>query len=166
MLLRPDGSKTAWLALRAETIGNPPPNTIAVRGALITDPGGHLGESPRPITLRRNARSCCLLGAQPGEIEQPVQPTSPHWLCRADLDPGRYEATPGFEVVWIVYNWGAGWWEARVRPTRPPSAASSASGLVAQWAQAFLEAEPGKFIPADADTLWTAYKTHAATVMA
>jgi len=135
---------------------------LVIEGALVQGSPSQLGSSAEPpLVLPVGATRRRILGAHPGQIDEPVPPTRPRWMEEIGLQQQSFEHEPPFEPVWVLTEWRLGERQrVRVRHPQPPSTEPAGGpAAVAAWIEALLTFEP----PAEdgVAALWHSYSDAA-----
>lgn len=131
---------------------------IFISGALIDGADESLpSEGEPPLVLPVGALRRTILGARPGQIDEPRSPARPRWMEEVGLQQQSFEYEPPFEPVWVLTEWRLDPPQrVRLRHSRPPiSEPTSEPSAVAAWIDALLTFEPP--VEEEAAALWHSY---------
>jgi hypothetical protein len=104
-LSRQDGHYVAESVGAMELALELQPGEVAVSGAHLVGASADLPQSQETILLPLEARRYWLIGARPGDIQEPREPARPRWLDKAGdgaLYPIGFETKAPFDVAWVV----------------------------------------------------------------
>jgi len=137
---------------------------VAVTGAHLVGPQTELPASRPTIVLPLEGQRYRVVGATPGAVIEPRQPTRPGWLDNAGhgaLFPIGFEVSPDFDAVWVVVE-RPGRITARLRRRVPPADTDAGASLeINEWCSVF-DLEPD--LCGDELDMWLQYRAVAAAI--